>query len=248
MSPTLLMVRHGQSVSNAEGQFTGWTDVALTGEGERQARNAGELVRDAGVLPDVVHTSVLRRTIRTAEIMLDVLDRSWLPVHRSWRLNERHYGALTGRSKSAVHAEVGAELFGTWRRSLLQRPPAMEPQPLAALRADPRYAQLPAGMVPATESLADVLARVLPYWVDAIAPDVRAGRIPLVVAHGNSLRALIMHLDGLTAEQVEQLNVPTGIPLRYDLDEQLIPHRRGGRYLDPDSAARAARAVAGEGT
>lgn len=243
----LVLLRHGQSRTNADGRFTGWTDVPLTADGEREARRAGELLRDAGIAPDIVHTSVLRRAIRTAEIVLDVLDRTWLPVRRTWRLNERHYGALTSRVKSEVRAEVGDEQYRLWRRSYRQAPPAMEPAEGAALREDPRYADLPAGTVPDTESLADVHARLLPYWIDVLAADLRAGRTPLVVAHGNSLRALVMHLDGLTEHEVAELNIPTGIPLEYHLDSRLRPNSGGGRYLDHEAATRAAAAVAGEG-
>lgn len=243
----MVLLRHGQSTTNAAGVFTGWTDVPLTRQGEREAERAGHLLRDAGLKPDMVHTSVLRRSIRTAEIMLDVLGRSWLPARRTWRLNERHYGALTGRRKADVRAEVGEQQFTLWRRSFAQPPPPLDPDAAAQFREDPRYAELPSGTVPDTESLADVLARLLPYWVDVLAEDLRAGRVPLVVAHGNSLRALVMHLDRLSERQVSELNIPTGIPLCYELDTGLRPRTPGGRYLDTDAAANAAAEVADEG-
>jgi 2,3-bisphosphoglycerate-dependent phosphoglycerate mutase len=245
--PTLVLVRHGQSTTNAAGQFTGWADVPLTDAGEHEARRVGELLREQAPHLHVVHTSVLRRAIRTAEIALDVVGRSWLPVARSWRLNERHYGALTGRSKAEVRAEVGDAQFLPWRRGFRERPPPMPAEPAEALRSDPRYSALPARVIPDSESLADVLARVLPYWVDVLSADLLAGRVPLVVAHGNSLRALIMHLDQMSEDEVVELNIPTGIPLCYELDDALLPRQRGGHYLDPTAAAQAAAAVAEEG-
>ncbi|MFD2474819.1 2,3-bisphosphoglycerate-dependent phosphoglycerate mutase [Amycolatopsis silviterrae] len=243
----LYLLRHGQSTANAAGEFTGWTDVPLTSAGEAEATRAGQLLAEARELPDVVHTSVLRRTIRTAEIALAGIDRSWVPVRRSWRLNERHYGALTGRNKAEVRREAGDDQFTRWRRSFSDAPPAMAPSEAAELRADPRYRDLPPGTVPDTESLADVLARVLPYWADNVATDLRAGRTPLVVAHGNSLRALVMHLDKLRPNEVAALNIPTGMPLRYEFDERLLPLPPGGRYLDPHAADTAAATVAAEG-
>jgi 2,3-bisphosphoglycerate-dependent phosphoglycerate mutase len=244
---TLLLLRHGQSTANAAGEFTGWVDVPLTEAGERQARGAGELLRSAGYCPDVVHTSVFSRAIRTADIMLGVLDRSWLPVRRSWRLGERQYGAWTGRRKADVRAEVGDERFLLWRRSLFGTPPPLAADALGALRADPRFAGLPTDTIPPVESLADVVARVVPYWTDVLAADLRAGRLPLVVAHGNSLRALVTHWDRLSEDEVLNLNIPTGIPLRYDFDAGLRPVLRGVRYLDPNAAAQAVAAVAREG-
>jgi 2,3-bisphosphoglycerate-dependent phosphoglycerate mutase len=242
-----VLLRHGQSETNAVEQFTGWIDTPLTVTGEQQARHAGALLRSGGVAPDVVHTSVLRRSIRTAEIVLDTLDRSWLPVVRSWRLNERQYGALAGRTKSDVRAEVGDEQYRRWRRGFLEAPPPASAEHLRALADDPRYAALPAHVIPSAESLADVLARVLPHWVDTISADLRAGRTTLVVAHGNSLRALVTHLDQLDEDAVATLNIPTGMPLCYELDERLRPLYPHGRYLDPSAAAEAAAAVAGEG-
>jgi 2,3-bisphosphoglycerate-dependent phosphoglycerate mutase len=244
---TLVLLRHGQSTTNAAGEFTGWTDVPLTPSGEAEAVRAGRLLHEARMLPDVVHTSMLRRTIRTAEIALEVIDRPWLPVRRSWRLNERHYGALTGRNKAAVRHEAGNDQFTRWRRSFEDAPPPITRAEGERLRADPRYADLPPGTVPDTESLADVLTRLLPYWVDNVVPDLRAGRTPLLVAHGNSLRALVMHLDRLRPDEVATLNIPTGIPLCYDLDDTFRPRQPGGCYLDPRAASEAAAAVAGEG-
>jgi 2,3-bisphosphoglycerate-dependent phosphoglycerate mutase len=243
----LVMVRHGQSVANAAGAFTGWADVPLTADGALQARHAGVLLRESGWLPGALHTSVLRRSTVTAEIITEVLGRCWLPVGRSWRLNERQYGAWAGRRKTEVRGEVGEERYRLVRRSLSAAPPASAPGELAALRADARYAGLAADLVPARESLADVIARVVPYWADVLAPQVSAGRIPLVVAHGNSLRALAAHLDRLGEAQVARLNIPTGIPLVYEFDDRLRPRRPGGRYLDPHAAAKAAAAVAREG-
>jgi 2,3-bisphosphoglycerate-dependent phosphoglycerate mutase len=245
---SMILMRHGQSTANADGEFTGWVDVALTELGERQAKAAAELIRADGLLPDVVHTSVFQRSIRSAEIILGVLDRQWLPAHRSWRLNERQYGALTGRRKTEVRAEVGEEVFRTWRRSLHGAPPPLAASALADLRALPCYADLPADTVPPVESLADVLARAVPYWIDVLAVELRAGRTPLVVAHGNALRALTAHWDRCSEQEIVDLNIPTGIPLRYDFDADLRPLRRGGRYLDPVAAAHASAAVAREGT
>ncbi|MEU0679965.1 2,3-bisphosphoglycerate-dependent phosphoglycerate mutase [Streptomyces albogriseolus] len=244
---TLVLLRHGQSITNAEGRFTGWADVALTAHGEKQAVAAAELLARDGLVPDAVHTSVLRRSIRTADILLQELDRSWIPVHRTWRLNERQYGALTGRVKCEVRREAGPEQYRAWRRSLTVAPGPLPADALARLRADPRYAALRGGGLPAVESLADMIARVAPYWADVPAGQLRSGRRVLVVAHGNALRALIAVLDRLTEQEVEDLNIPTGAPLRYDFDRALRPVVRGGGYLDPDSARTAAATVATEG-
>lgn len=245
MERVLIALRHGQSTANAAGVFGGWADVPLTARGEQEAAHAARLLQTARVSPDVVHTSVLRRSVRTAEIVLDALSRSWLPVRRSWRLNERQYGALAGRRKTQVRAEVGEERYRKLRRSLREAPEPLSAEEYEALAADPRYAHLAPGLVPAAESLADVKARVVPYWADAICPDLYAGRQVLLVAHGNSLRALVAHLEGLDEEAIEQLNIPTGIPLRYAFDDDLTP-RGPGRYLDPQAAAQAAAAVSRE--
>ncbi|MGI8799542.1 MAG: phosphoglyceromutase [Pseudonocardia sp.] len=246
MSHTLVLLRHGQSEWNAKNLFTGWVDVPLSEAGEQEAHRGGELLAEAGLLPDVVHTSVQRRAINTANIALDACDRHWIPVRRDWRLNERHYGALQGKDKSQVLAEFGEEQFMIWRRSYDVPPPPIEPGSEFAQDGDPRYASLGEQM-PRTECLADVVARMLPYWDDAIVTDLRAGGVVLLAAHGNSLRALVKHLDGLSNEQVVGLNIPTGIPLRYELDDDLRPVRSGGEYLDPTAAEQAITAVANQG-
>ncbi|MDA8320763.1 MAG: 2,3-bisphosphoglycerate-dependent phosphoglycerate mutase [Actinomycetota bacterium] len=244
---TLLLLRHGQSTANADGIFSGWLDVALTERGEREAIRAAELLAEHGMLPHVAHTSVLSRAIRTLDIVLAAADRLWIPTRRSWRLNERHYGALQGRPKAVVRAETGDHQFARWRRSYDIAPPPLDADDPAAARHDPRYAALPARELPLTEALADVRRRVVPYWQDVIAADLAAGRVPLVVAHGNSLRALCMHLDQLSADEVALLNIPTGMPLRYDLDPDGRPVVRGGTYLDPDAAVAGAAEVAAQG-
>ncbi|WP_235433696.1 2,3-bisphosphoglycerate-dependent phosphoglycerate mutase, partial [Protofrankia coriariae] len=203
----------------------------------------GELLRDAGVLPDVVHTSLLLRAIRTAWIALDTAGRTWIPVHRSWRLNERHYGGLQGLNKAETLAEYGEEKFTLWRRSYDTPPPPIGPNQVSGV--DERYADLPPDLVPTTECLKDVVTRILPYWYDAIVPDLRRGRTVLVAAHGNSLRALAKHLDGISDSDIAALNIPTGIPLRYELDDDL--RVLASSYLDPEEAARAAAAVAAQG-
>ncbi|HEY2765272.1 MAG TPA: phosphoglyceromutase [Pseudonocardiaceae bacterium] len=240
----LILLRHGESEWNAKNLFTGWVDVPLSDKGEHEAVRSGTLLRDAGLLPDVVHTSLLRRAINTANLALNVAERHWIPVHRDWRLNERHYGALQGKDKSQVREEYGEEQFMLWRRSYDTPPPAIELGREFSQDADPRYLGID---VPRTECLADVVARMLPYWESSIAPDLLAGRNVLVAAHGNSLRALVKYLDGIDEHTVVGLNIPTGIPLRYDLDDQLRPVVPGGVYLDPDAAVDAIAAVAGQG-
>ena len=244
---TLVLLRHGESDWNNKNLFTGWVDVDLTETGEEQARAGGRQLRAAGLLPTVVHTSLLTRAIRTSTLALEAADLSWLPVKRHWRLNERHYGALQGKDKKQTLETYGAEQFLEWRRSYDTAPPVIEAGSEWDVTADPRYATLAPGLVPQTECLQDVVTRMLPYWYDAIVPDLRAGETVLVAAHGNSLRALVMHLDGLSREQVVGLNIPTGQPLRYDLDERLLPVTPGGTYLDPEAAAAAALAVAQQG-
>ena len=241
-----MLLRHGESEWNAKNLFTGWVDVGLTARGEAEARRGGELLVQTGLLPDVLHTSVQRRAIRTAEISLEAADRQWVPVRRSWRLNERHYGALQGKDKAQVREEYGDEQFMLWRRSYDVPPPPLPDDDEWSQVGDPRYADL-LDALPRTECLADVVVRMLPYWYDALVPDLRIGRVVLVVAHGNSLRALVKHLDGLTDEEVVGLNVPTGIPLRYDLDEAMRPLTPGGHYLDPDAADAAIEAVKNQG-
>jgi 2,3-bisphosphoglycerate-dependent phosphoglycerate mutase len=243
---TLVLLRHGQSVWNAENLFTGWVDVPLSEAGEQEARRGGELLRETGLLPDVVHTSVLRRAISTANLALDACDRHWIPVKRDWRLNERHYGALQGKNKKQTLEEFGEEQFMLWRRSYDVPPPPLESTSEFSQEGDPRYAGLGAAM-PRTECLADVVKRFLPYWEEAVVPDLRAGKMVLLAAHGNSLRALVKHLDNISDADIAELNIPTGIPLRYDLDDALAPTTRGGTYLDPEAAVAAAAAVAAQG-
>ena len=242
----VVLLRHGESEWNAKNLFTGWVDVGLTEKGATEAARGGELLREAELLPDVVHTSVLRRAIRTAELTLDAADRSWLPVRRSWRLNERHYGALQGKDKAAIREEYGDEQFKRWRRSYDEPPPPLPDDDQWSQVGDPRYEDL-LDIVPRTECLADVVHRMLPYWYDALVPDLRLGRTVLVAAHGNSLRALVKHLDGLGDQEVVGLNIPTGIPLRYDLDDHLRPTVAGGKYLDPEAAAASIEAVKNQG-
>lgn len=244
---TLVLLRHGHSEWNALNLFTGWVDVDLNEQGLREAQRAPELLSEANILPDVSHTSLLRRAIRTAEITLNGIDRHWVPVKRSWRLNERHYGALQGKDKKATLEEFGEEQFMTWRRSYSTRPPALADDSEFSQAGDARYADLPSELLPRTECLADVLVRMLPYWYDQIVPDLRDDKTVLVTAHGNSLRALVKHLDGLGEDEVVGLNIPTGIPLVYELDEDLKPTQPGGQYLDPDAAAAAIAAVANQG-
>lgn len=247
MTHTLVLLRHGHSEWNAKNLFTGWVDVDLNEQGLTEAGRGAELLAEAGITPDVSHTSLLRRAIRTAEIVLDGIDRHWIPVRRSWRLNERHYGALQGKDKKATLEEFGEEQFMTWRRSYDQPPPPLEDDSEFSQASDARYAELPDELLPRTECLADVLDRMLPYWYDSIVPDLLVGRTVLVTAHGNSLRALVKHLDGLGEQEVVGLNIPTGIPLVYELDDDLRPTVKGGQYLDPDAAADAIAAVANQG-
>jgi 2,3-bisphosphoglycerate-dependent phosphoglycerate mutase len=244
---TLVLLRHGESVWNAEGLFTGWVDVGLSEQGKAEAQRAGELLAESGLRPDVVHTSVLLRAIQTANAALEAAGRSWLPVCRSWRLNERHYGALQGKNKAQTRAEFGDEQFMRWRRSYDVPPPPLADDDPLSQAGDPRYALLTGDLLPRTECLRDVVQRMLPYWDDAILPDLAAHRTVLVVAHGNSLRALVKHLDEISDADIVQLNIPTGIPLRYELDASFRPIERGGSYLDPKAAAAAVEAVRNQG-
>ncbi|GAA2112666.1 phosphoglyceromutase [Microlunatus panaciterrae] len=246
MTSTLILLRHGESEWNAKNLFTGWVDVDLNEKGAAEAKRGGELLLENGLLPDVVHTSLLRRAIRTAQISLDVADRLWIETKRSWRLNERHYGALQGKDKAATLAEFGEEQFMIWRRSYDTPPPPIDDADEYANVDDPRYAVLPTEARPRTECLKDVLERFLPYWYDQIVPDLRARKVTLIAAHGNSLRALVKHLDGLSDEAVVGLNIPTGIPLVYELDDDL-KSSQGGRYLDPEAAAASIEAVKNQG-
>ncbi len=242
---TLVLLRHGESEWNALNLFTGWVDVHLTDKGIAEAKRAGNLMREQGVLPDIVYTSVLRRAISTANLALDTADRHWIPVVRDWRLNERHYGALQGLNKAQTRDEYGDEQFMLWRRSYDTPPPPIESDSEYTQDGDPRYTGLEA--VPKTECLKDVVERMIPYWETTIAPVLKTGQTVLIAAHGNSLRALVKHLDGISDEDIAGLNIPTGIPLRYDLDENLKPLNSGGTYLDPAAAAAGAAAVANQG-
>lgn len=246
MTAQLILLRHGQSQWNAQNLFTGWVDVELTEKGVAEATRSGHLLAEAGVLPDVVHTSLLRRAIRTTTLALEAADRQWIPIRRSWRLNERHYGALQGKDKKETLATFGEEQFMQWRRSYDTPPPPIDADDQFSQVHDPRYAGLPPELRPLTECLKDVVTRMLPYWYDAIVPDLRAGSVVMVGAHGNSLRALVKHLDGISDADIVGVNIPTGIPLLYELDENMRP-AGPGRYLDPDAAATAAAAVANQG-
>jgi 2,3-bisphosphoglycerate-dependent phosphoglycerate mutase len=244
---TLILLRHGQSLWNEKNLFTGWVDVDLSPTGETEARRGGELLRERDLLPDVLHTSVMRRAIRTADIALDAADRLWLPVRRSWRLNERHYGALQGKDKKQTLEEFGEEQFMLWRRSYDVPPPKLPDDDSWSQVGDPPYASLPGEVVPRTECLKDVVVRMLPYWYDTIVPDLNTGATVLVVAHGNSLRALVKHLDDISDEDIAGLNIPTGIPLLYRLDDRMRPVTVGGEYLDPAAAEAAIEAVKNQG-
>jgi 2,3-bisphosphoglycerate-dependent phosphoglycerate mutase len=244
---TLLLLRHGESEWNAKNLFTGWVDVGLSEKGRAEALRAGTLLTDHDLLPDVLHTSVLRRAIVTAQDALDACDRLWIPVRRSWRLNERHYGDLQGKDKSQVREQYGEDQFMVWRRSYDTPPPEIADDNVHSQAGDARYASLAPDVVPRTECLRDVVDRLLPYWYDAIVPDLRSGATVLVAAHGNSLRAMVKHLDGITDEEIVGVNIPTGIPLRYDLDDDLHPITPRGEYLDPAAAAAAIEAVKNQG-
>lgn len=239
----LIIVRHGESTWNKANLFTGWTDVPLSPHGEGEAAAAGKLLLSEGILPDVAHTSVLTRAIDTLNLMLAEMDRRWIPVRKSWRLNERHYGALQGLDKKETSARHGADQVHIWRRSYDTPPPPLRPEDERHPRHDPRYADLPPDLLPATECLRDVVERMLPYWYDDIVPDLETGRTVLVSAHGNSLRALVKHLEDIADTDIPALNIPTGVPRLYDLDESFRPQRAD--YLgDPEEIAAAAAAVA----
>jgi 2,3-bisphosphoglycerate-dependent phosphoglycerate mutase len=247
-SYTLILLRHGESEWNAKNLFTGWVDVDLNDKGRAEAQKGGELLAEAGLYPDVVITSVLQRAIKTSQIALEACGRLWIPVVRNWRLNERHYGALQGKDKAQTLAEFGEEQFMLWRRSYDTPPPPIDPSSEFAQNSDPRYATLPPEAVPSTECLADVVNRLIPFWEDVIvAEHLRRDETVLVVAHGNSLRALVKHLDGISDEDIAAVNIPTGIPLVYRLDANLNPIVPGGEYLDPVAATEAAAAVAAQG-
>jgi len=243
---TLILLRHGQSDWNQKNLFTGWVDVRLSDQGVVEARRAGELLSEAGMAPDILYTSLLTRAIQTANLALEVADRLWIPVKRSWRLNERHYGALQGLDKADTLAKYGEEQFMQWRRSFDVPPPPLSDDSEWSQAHDERYADVPDAELPRTESLKLVIERMLPYWESEITVDLAAGKTVLVTAHGNSLRALVKHLDGIPDDEISELNIPTGIPLVYELDEAFRP-TGPSRYLDPDAAAAGAAAVAAQG-
>jgi len=242
---TLILLRHGQSQWNELNLFTGWVDVRLTDQGKAEAARGGELMSDIAIFPDVVHTSLLSRAIQTSNIALDAADRLWIPVKRSWRLNERHYGALQGKDKAETLEQYGPEQFKLWRRSFDVPPPDLADDSEFSQVNDPRYADID-GEVPRTESLKLVIDRLLPYWEGEIVPDLQGGKTVLVTAHGNSLRGLVKHLEGISDDDIAELNIPTGIPLVYRLDEDMQP-LGPGEYLDPEAAAAGAAAVASQG-
>lgn len=240
----LILLRHGESEWNAKNLFTGWVDVALSAKGENEARRGGALLAEGNFLPDVLHTSLLRRAIDTSQLALDACNRQWIPVQRTWRLNERHYGALQGKDKAQVLAHYGEAQFALWRRSFDVPPPPIDDNDEFSQSKDPRYGDI---AVPKTECLKDVIDRMLPYWHDSIVPDLKQGKRVLVTAHGNSLRALVKHLDGISDGDIAGLNIPTGIPLYYKLNADLTPVLIGGEYLDPAAAKDAIAAVANQG-
>jgi 2,3-bisphosphoglycerate-dependent phosphoglycerate mutase len=242
----LILLRHGESEWNAKNLFTGWVDVRLSEKGIEEAKRGGQLLKERSLLPEVVHTSLLRRAITTSQLALDECDRHWVPVRRSWRLNERHYGALQGKDKAQTLAQYGEEQFQLWRRSFDVPPPPIDDNDEFSQKNDPRYADL-GEELPKSECLKDVVHRMLPYWHDAIVPDLRAHGTVLVTAHGNSLRALVKHLDGISDADIAGLNIPTGIPLLYVLNDDFMPTKIGGEYLDPEAAAEAITAVANQG-
>ena len=242
----IILLRHGESIWNKENRFTGWTDVDLTEKGVEEAKKAGELLREAGFVFDLVHTSVLRRAIKTLWLALEQLDLMWIPVTHSWRLNERHYGALQGLNKAETAAKFGDEQVLAWRRSYDTPPPELTPNDPRYAGSDPRYRGLAPNQVPLTECLKDTVARVLPYWNQSIAPDIRAGKRVLITAHGNSLRALVKYLDKVSDQDIVGLNIPTGVPLVYELDDALKPIRH--YYLgDQAEVEKAMQAVASQG-
>lgn len=244
MTYKLILLRHGQSEWNAKNLFTGWVDVPLSDLGKEEAVKGGELLKKENVLPDLLYTSLLRRAIMTANLSLDAADRHWIPVKRSWRLNERHYGALQGKNKKEIRDEYGEDQFMQWRRSYDVPPPAIEAGSEFSQDTDPRYAGEP---IPATECLKDVLERLLPFWEESIVPDIKSGKTVMIAAHGNSLRAIVKHLDDISDDDIAGVNIPTGIPLLYELDEETLkPVKKGGTYLDPDAEAKIT-AVANQG-
>lgn len=242
----LVLVRHGQSEWNSKNLFTGWVDVKLSELGVKEAKHAGVLLKESGIKPDILFTSLLSRAIQTANYMLDESDFLYLPVVRSWRLNERHYGALQGKDKAATLAQYGQEQFMTWRRSYDVPPPPIEDDSEFSQFGDPRYANIEPAVLPKTESLSLVIDRLLPFWQDVIAKELLADKTVIITAHGNSLRGLVKYLDGISDADISKLNIPTGIPLVYELDDNLKPIKPA-YYLDPEAAAAGAAAVAAQG-
>ena len=242
----LILLRHGQSEWNAKNLFTGWVDVALSSQGEAEAKRAGELLKEKNLLPDLLHTSLLTRAIHTAEIALGACERKWIPVSRSWRLNERHYGALQGKDKAATLKEYGEEQFKLWRRSFDTPPPAIADSDQYSQASDIRYKDLGPDL-PKAECLKDVVKRLRPYLDNEIASDLRQGKTVLVVAHGNSIRAIVKHLACISDNDIAEVNIPTGIPLLYRFDDDFEPIIKEGEYLDPEAAKESIAAVANQG-
>jgi 2,3-bisphosphoglycerate-dependent phosphoglycerate mutase len=242
----LILLRHGESQWNAKNLFTGWVDVELSTKGIEEAKRGGLLLKESNLLPDIVHTSLLRRAINTASLALDNCDRHWIPVQRSWRLNERHYGALQGKDKAATLKEYGEEQFQLWRRSFDVPPPAIDDNNQYSQSNDPRYANLGKDL-PKSECLKDVVIRMIPYFTNEITNDLRSGKVVLVTAHGNSIRAIVKHIDGISDADIAGVNIPTGIPLLYEFDKDFKPIKKGGEYLDPAAAQAAITAVANQG-
>jgi 2,3-bisphosphoglycerate-dependent phosphoglycerate mutase len=242
----LILLRHGESQWNAKNLFTGWVDVELSTKGIEEAKRGGLLLKESNLLPDIVHTSLLRRAINTASLALDNCDRHWIPVQRSWRLNERHYGALQGKDKAATLKEYGEEQFQLWRRSFDVPPPAIDDNNQYSQSNDPRYANLGKDL-PKSECLKDVVIRMIPYFTNEITNDLRSGKVVLVTAHGNSIRAILKHIDGISDADIAGVNIPTGIPLLYEFDKDFKPVKKGGEYLDPAAAELAISAVANQG-
>ena len=246
MTYSLILLRHGESEWNAKNLFTGWVDVELSEKGRAEAKRGGELLKSKNLLPDILHTSVLRRAIDTSQIALEACERAWIPVRRSWRLNERHYGALQGKDKAATLAEYGEAQFKLWRRSFDVPPPPIADDNQYSQANEAKYAELGLAL-PKSECLKDVVARMMPYWNESIIPDLKSGKRVLVTAHGNSLRALVKHLDGISDGDIAELNIPTGIPLLYELNENFMPIKKGGEYLDSEAALDAISKVANQG-
>jgi 2,3-bisphosphoglycerate-dependent phosphoglycerate mutase len=246
MTKKLILLRHGESEWNALNLFTGWVDVRLSEKGVGEAKRGGQLLKERGLLPDIVHTSLLRRAIHTSQLALDEADRNWIPVKRSWRLNERHYGALQGKDKKETLAQYGEEQFQLWRRSFDVPPPPIEDNDKYSQFGDARYADLGSSL-PKTECLKDVIDRMVPYFQKEITDDLNTGKTVLVTAHGNSIRAMVKHIDGISDGDIAGVNIPTGIPLLYEFDEYFKPVKIGGEYLDPEAAKAAIEAVANQG-